>query len=243
MRSTLAIVGAITVIAAGANAQNLIGNPGFEDAGGPSGAAGWGTFNTARLRTVGDGLLPAALVRTGNASFEIVGDGATDFAGFTTNIFDAVNLQFADPEISSPGGDVTVTGWYNIPADRPLVNAVSGIKLEFRRPNSSIWQAFEDNTISGHTDGLWVQYSLTVPGDALDPANNGGDAPTTVSVLPLFFDGTASETGTIFWDDLELTQGEACTLEADRNGDNTTDVLDLLAFLESWFPEQGQSCP
>lgn len=233
----------LAALATPALAQNLIFNPSFEQPGGTSGALGWNSFNSARLRTVGDGLTPAVTPRTGNACIELVGNGATDFSAFTTDVFDAVNADWYNPDLAVPSGDVTVSGWYMIPADRPLTDA-AGIKLEFRRENSSVWQAFETRTITGHTNGQWVQFSVTIPAGDLDPANHGGDPPTMVSVLPLFFSPGGVETGTIFWDDMELTQGPSpCVLEGDLNDDGVVNVFDLLDYLDVWFDESAHPCP
>lgn len=233
----------IAALAAPALAQNLIYNPSFEEAGPPSGARGWAAFNSARYRTVGDGLTPSVTPRTGNACIELVGDGATDFCGFTTDVFDAVNLISYNPDLVAPSGDVTVSGWYMIPVDRPITSG-AGIKLEFRRENNSIWESFETRTITGHTNGQWVQFSVTIPAASLDPANHSGDPPTQVSVLPLFFSPGGAETGTIFWDDMELTQGPSpCVLEGDRNDDGVVDVFDLLDYLDVWFDETAHPCP
>ncbi|MEL6797909.1 MAG: hypothetical protein AAFO89_13950, partial [Planctomycetota bacterium] len=96
----------------------------------------WGSFNTARLRDVSDGIMPF-FARTGDGSIEF--PSGTDFSGVTTNILNPSTLTFNDPSYVYLGGDVTVTGWYLIPADMPLDGANSGIKLEFRRANSSIY--------------------------------------------------------------------------------------------------------
>src|SRR5690606_24098752 len=204
---------------------------------------GWASFNSARHRTVGDGLTPAVTPRTGNACIELVGDGQTDFSAFTTDVFDAVNLINYNPELAVPSGDVTASGWYMIPADRPITSG-AGIKLEFRRENSSIWDTVEIRTITGHTNGEGVHFSIDVSSDFLDPANHGGDPPSQVSVLPLFFAPGGTETGTIFWDDMELTQGPSpCVLEGDLNNDDVVDVFDLLAYLDVWFDESANGCP
>lgn len=240
-RLTAATLG-LAALATPTLGQNLIYNPSFEELN-VLGPVGWRAFNSARYRTTTDGLTPAVTPRTGDVCIELVGDGSTDFSAFTTDVFDPIEADFYNPDLEVPSGDVTVTGWYMIPADRPLTDA-AGIKLEFRRENSSIWQAIETRTITGHTNGEWVQFSVTIPAGDLDPANQGGDPPTQVSVLPLFFSPGGVETGTIFWDDFELTQGEPpCILEGDLNNDDVVDVFDLLAYLDIWFDESANGCP
>ncbi len=122
--SSIAVLGAC-VLAAPALAQfDGLHNPGFEIIGSPpvaGGPQGWRGFNFARLRQLKDGLGPA-LVRTGTNSIELPsGSGPTNnFAAFTTDVFDADTLLSYNPAVTFPGEDVTVSGWYAIPADQPL---------------------------------------------------------------------------------------------------------------------------
>src|SRR5687767_511881 len=62
----------LLVSAAGAAGQNLVHNGGFEipNPSNPSLPEGWGGFNTARYRTIGDNMGPI-LVRTGISSIEL----------------------------------------------------------------------------------------------------------------------------------------------------------------------------
>ncbi|GAB5496017.1 MAG: hypothetical protein Phyf2KO_10970 [Phycisphaerales bacterium] len=217
------------VMTSGAAAQNLIHNPSFETVV-SSDPEGWGFFNTARLRSVGDGLNPAAVVRTGSNSIEF--PSGADFVGATTNVFNPSTLMFFDPEYVWQGGDVTVSGWYYIPSDEPLT-ANAGIKLEFRRENSSIATAFEELSITGDTNDEWVQFEMTVTDQQMMDA--AGDFPpfaVSVSVLPLRF-GSAASTGTIFWDDLELTQGSDVCLP-DVNGDGMVTPTDFTAWINAF---------
>ncbi len=231
----LVIAACCLALAPTASAQNLVFNGSFETNDGAT-PEGWGFFNTARLRTIGDGLSPAALVRTGTASIEF--PSGTDFSGATTNVFNPNTLAFYDPAYTWQGGDVTVTGWYNIPSATPLT-ANAGIKLEFRRPNSSIATAFEVLSITGHTNGQWVQFSMTVTDQQMqDAAGAFPPFATTVTVLPLRF-GPVASTGTVFFDDIELTQGAVCL--ADVNGDGMLTPADFSAWIAA-FNAMSPAC-
>jgi hypothetical protein len=243
MKSNAAWACAILVTGLGASAARAqstqIYNPSFEEVNpdDPSLPRGWAKFNTARYRRVGDGLTPALLPvgtpgaltpHTGEATIEL--PSGADFSGFTTNAFNPDTLQYYDPGYVWQGGPITISGWYMIPANEPLVGANSGLKLEFRRTaNNSIYQSFEHLDISGTTNGEWRQFSFTVQNSdfgvyPLPPENPNA----RVSVLPLRF-GAATSTGTIFWDDIQLSQQ---TCRADVTGDGQVNVQDFLAFLQ-----------
>jgi hypothetical protein len=215
---------ALLACAAGASAQNLVYNGGFETPNplDPTLPDGWGAFNTARYRTIGDPFGPI-LVHSGNSSVEL--PSGADFSGYTTNVFNPATLHYFDPSYVYQGGPVTVRGFYAIPADQPLTGANSGLKLEFRRDNSSIYQAFESLTINGHTNGQWVEFSMTILDSQIDPSFP--PYPTSVSVLPIRF-GAVSSTGTIFWDDITLVQSASCYPNCD--GSTTPPVLNVLDF-------------
>ncbi len=233
----LALAACCLTFAPAALAQNLVFNSSFEtnDGGTPE---GWSFFNTAQLRTLGDGGTPAAVARTGTASIEF--PSGTDFSGCTTNVFNPNTLEFYDPAYTWQGGDVTVTGWYYIPSDMPLVDANAGIKLEFRRDNSSIATAFESLSISGHTNDQWVEFEMTVTDQQMmDAAGAFPPFATSVTVLPLRF-GASSSTGTVFFDDIELTQGADECL-ADTNGDGIVSPADFSAWVAA-FNAQAPAC-
>src|SRR5262245_47885604 len=128
----------VLLISAGAAAQpNLVHNGGFEtpDLVDPSKPEGWGPFNSARYRKIGDGLGPI-LVHSGERCIELA--SGADFVGYTTDVFNPSTLGYYNPPYVYQGGPATVSGYYAIPAEQPLVGANAGIKLEFRRDNSSI---------------------------------------------------------------------------------------------------------
>lgn len=233
----LALAACCITIAPAALAQNLVHNPSFETIVGGQ-PEGWSFFNTARLRTVGDGLSPAAQVRTGSASIEF--PSGTDFSGCTTNVFNPSTLEFFDPPYVWQGGDVTVRGWYYIPSDMPLT-ANAGIKLEFRRDNSSIATAFEELSITGHTNDQWVEFEMTVTDQQMmDAAGAFPPFATSVTVLPLRF-GDAGSTGTVFFDDIELVQGEEEPCLADTNGDGIVSPADFSAWVAA-FNAMSPAC-
>ena len=232
--SFLAIAASLLAFQSSALAQTTrLYNGSFENEdpffGGPE---GWKNFtNPGELwRKVGDGDGPI-LVRTGEASIEL--RSGNNFAGWTSDTgVDCLGVN-NNPLVSWDGGsDVTVTGWYAIPADQPLTGAKSCIKLEFRRANNSIFGAFENLSIEGHTNGEWVQFSYTVTAAQIaDIAAEFPPAPVSVSVLPIRF-GLPSSTGTIFWDDIVVRQG--CPADVDHNGFVNGDDFDsfVAAFVD-----------
>jgi hypothetical protein len=223
-----ALMVAALIAASGASAQpNLVHNSNFEtpDLGDPSRPEGWGPFNTARYRAVGDGLGPI-LVHSGTHSIEL--RSGADFVGYTTDVFNPSTLTYYNPPYVYQGGPVTVSGYYAIPADQPLAGANAGIKLEFRRDNSSIYQAFEQLTINGHTNGNWVSFSFTILDSQISP--NFPPFPTSVSVLPMRF-GNATSTGTIFWDDVTLVQSSSSVCYANCDGSTTAPILNVNDFI------------
>ncbi|HYF13432.1 MAG TPA: hypothetical protein VD971_00005, partial [Phycisphaerales bacterium] len=249
-------------------------NGGFEAPGvlNPTFPDGWhspGNDPIARRRSVGDGLTPAfapvgtpgALTpRTGEAVAVI---GTRNFGGFEGLTTDTVNFcycdqtcmtacpspfPFFDPAFDYSGGDVVVTGWYMIPASAPVTGDVAGIKLEVKVNNQPV-ATKEDLSISGHTNGQWVEYSIIFTRDEieqryqceLNPNCGCGCVPASplpnrVKITALRFagDGTPT-TGEIYWDDIsyvQLPSGPACD-SIDFNGDGLfPDNQDLQDFLD-----------
>lgn len=241
-----------------AQAQNLLYNPSFEEVGGPpvaSGPRGWRFFvGNSLYRRADDGIVPF-FARTGEASIELrglysdgMGQGA--FQGVTNDVFNPVTLNYFWAPYQWDSGDVTISGWYLIPEDSPLIGSAAGganagIKVEFKRPNLSVFSAFENYSISGHTSGEWVQFTLTVTQaqlnqvcvDVPEACDSPGDLPEGIVVIPSLFDAT-NETGVIFWDDLSVTVGEGggdCPV--DFSGDGLVTSADISAFLAVWFTD------
>ncbi|MEM9166806.1 MAG: dockerin type I domain-containing protein [Planctomycetota bacterium] len=246
-RGLITAMAALTMGSAAAQClDNRVDNPSFEeiDPADSSLPRGWGIFNTALLRTATDGITPF-FARTGNNSIEF--PSGADFSGVTTDVLNQSTLEFNNPEYEYLGGDVTVSGWYLIPADQPLDGADSGIKLEFRRANSSIYTSFEDLSISGDTGGQWVEYSFTVTDSDILAVGDFPPDPVAVTVLPLRF-GSVSSTGTIFWDDLCLVQATpAPDCPCDVNGDGNCSDSDFFAWVTAFVasprtPEQEAAC-
>ena len=272
---------AVVVCAAGlasvASAQsNGLQNGSFESAcfacGGPF-AAGWaspGADQIAKRRFVGDAYLPAVQAvgtpnaitpHTGTSLQEIGTHGSGGFEGVTTDTPNycycnqACTMQcstpfpFFDPIFDYNGGDVVVTAWYMIPASDPISDN-AGIKINVKVQNQDV-ATIENLSITGHTDGQWVQYSLTFT--RFDIQNhyecNTGVQPdcgcvcvpfsplpnhTKITLLRFVGDGTLS-TGTIYWDDVTYTQlpaGPTCD-SIDFNNDGlfpyTLDIDDFLS--------------
>ena len=231
-RNTLGMLCVGAMVAATAAAQEeLLFNGDFETIDGFSGEpAGWGLFNTARFREVGDGL-GDILVRSETHSLELA--SGADFVGATTNVWNSDELEYYDPKYIWRGGPCRVSGWYAIPADQPLDGANAGIKLEFRRENSSVYFGVEDLSITGDTAGEWVEFSITVGCSEL--SDEWPPYAVSVSVLPIRF-GSSDSTGTIFWDDLSFTQ---CL--ADMNCDDVINTQDFIAFLNLWVAKDSKA--
>lgn len=211
----------------------------------------WREFNGARRRTLTDGASPPALVRSGDASLELPPNTIQPFIGADTNEFRVDILTLNDPAYVYGCGPGVFTAWYAIPASAPLQGIgnggqSAGLKLEFRRANSSIYFAFEDLSIEGHTDGQWQQASMTITEAdwqaAFDEFNMGEpypDFPIAVSLLVLRF-GDTSDTGTIFFDDLEWSELEYdvadVTTDGASNGlrDGDVTLSDFSFYLTLW---------
>ena len=196
---------------------NLLTNAGFEDPN-PANSAlpiGWNAFNMSASDYV-DINDADAQVRSGKRSIRLrpaTGESSR-FQGITTNIFRPDGSDLYDPDFTYLGGDVTVSGYYLVPEGEVIMDTIVGVKLEFRRepPNFSIWGAFEFALPADETGGLWMPFSFTVTDQMILDVGDFPPEPTSVSVLPFrFFGGEfgagTSPTGTVFFDDLCLTQG------------------------------------
>ncbi len=214
----LAAIAAGLAFAQPALAQNSLTNPGFEDPDPffPTDPEGWGQIPFADSRVqwvdIGDA---GAQVRTGNKSIMVdAAATAVTFLGWTTNIFDGGGVLY-DPVYVHQGGDLYVSGYYNIPTGSELgpvggsPNDVVGIKLELRRvpPDFSIYHAWEFPFTDVGTDGAWVRFDIVLT-DAMVAAI--GDFPPyaeSVTILPFRWDIDGDSQGTIFFDDLCVNQG------------------------------------
>jgi len=118
-----------------------------------------------------------------------------------------------------------------IPADQPLEGANAGLKLEFRRENTSIYQSFEDLSINGHTNGEWMEMTMVIECDDISP--DFPPYPVAVNILPIRF-GAEDSTGTIFWGDLSVVQDLDAGCDpgcyADFNDDGVLNILDFVSF-------------
>lgn len=199
--------------------NDLLTNPSFEDQNPafPTLPIGWNGFNVNAGDYV-DINDPGAHVRTGDRSIRLrpaTGEPSR-FQGWSTNLFRPDGSDLYDPDYTYLGGDVTVSGYYLVPAGEELMDTVVGVKLEFRRepPNFSIWAAFEFGFPSATTGGQWMPFSFVVTDQMIADVGDFPPDPTSVSVLPFrFFGGEfgagTSPTGTVFIDDLCLVQGSS----------------------------------
>ena len=149
--------------------------------------------------------------------------GFQTFAGCDTDVQNLTTFLFNDPAYGYGCGPAVFRYWYAVPASNPLEYRNGGIKLEFKRPNNSIYIGFEATPIAsidaggvGHTSGAFEQVELTVWPARFDfqhlYANMGsvyGNVPHRVSLLPFRFGNVPqgeSDDGYIFWDDVEFIQ-------------------------------------
>ncbi len=195
---------------------NCVFNPGFEQPKGTNLAlpTKWRVFNSAIRRYVGDGLSPTVTPHTGIACMEL--PSGWDFNGFDTDVFNSAIGLYNDPVYSLHCGTVRACAWYLMPSGNGLLDTNAGIKLEFRRPDLSVYKDFEDLVINANTypaDGQWHQYCMVISRADLDyiyNRDNNGAAydlpPNRVSILPLRYAPGAGGTGTIFWDDVTYEQ-------------------------------------
>jgi hypothetical protein len=224
--------------------SNLLFNPGFEepDPDFPSLPLGWNgiNFETSDFVDIND---PGAFVRTGDKAIRLTpatGD-ADRFKGLTTNIFRPDGSDLFDPDFVYLGGDLTMSGYYLVPEGEVIQDTIVGVKLEFRRepPNFSIWGAFEFALPDNSTGGQWAPFSFVVTDAMIQAVGDFPPQPTSVSVLPFrFFGGVfgagTSPTGTVYMDDLRVTQGATATCPADLappGGDGVLNFSDVIAFL------------
>lgn len=231
-----AALAAVILIAGSAQAafpDELLYNGGFEieDSFFPGEPEGW------RQIPGGSALWSTEFARTGTRSLGMQGPSAGVFIGFDTFIQDINTGDLYDPAYEYGGPDLTVSGYYLTPVGDPVgpdnepAFDVVGIKLEFRRDNTSIYESFEFQIADGDTNGEWQYFEIIFPSSMLSP-----DFPpfaTSVTVLPFRFDTTGFFLGEIYWDDLSVTQGAICL--PDLNGDGIVDNGDIGAFVQAFL--------
>ena len=178
-------------------------NPGFETPypGFPTYVDGWrlNQAGQAVRREIGDGIIPAAQVRSGVASVSLPGAN-----GQSLGVYQAVQSEEFVPDIFPParnwpiyefdyvnGDPITVSFWFMIPVEDPMVESRFGLKVGFLRSGSnfSYYYSFDrlgiddpsnvDPDTAGpvfpgctvvtlgdgrrgiHTNGQWIQMSRT----------------------------------------------------------------------------------
>lgn len=272
--TTVIGVGTILALAGLVQAQttcvaptNCLTNPGFEtvnpfNASEPLGWHNLSNVTEVRRRTLTDGLLPPAVVRTGVASIMVATPGNSDFRGMTTdtvNFFQAgfpffdVAYNYADAK------DVVFSGYYFIPTNSPVVGDFGGVKMNVKGLNQDYatldpWGG-QGPTFQGDTGGLWVLYEKTwTAADIITQVQNNSDLgiipfpptpPNRVkfTIGRFAFDAPASS-GVIFWDDVKLELVDAVpacpACPADYNQDGGVTGDDIAAFFADF--EAGSGC-
>lgn len=223
-----------------AGEDNRITNGGFEEAGVSGMPLGWAGINVNSDEWVTN------IVRSGDRAIRLdpAANEGQRFQAFTTNLFLPDGSDLYDPDYQYLGGDVSISGWYLVPQGEVLQDTVVGIKLEFRRepPNFSIWAAFEFNFPASTTGGEWMPFKFVVTDAMIQAVGDFPPQPTSVSILPFrFFGGTfgpgTSPTGTVYIDDLVMTQGDVggpCNSADFSEPYGVLDFFDVQAFLQAF---------
>ena len=204
-------------------------DPGFEigRTSDPSIPKYWQTYNGAVRRFTGDGILPASVVPHGGTAVLELPPG-NDFCGASTNVFNGATGFYYDPQYAYGCGPATFQAYYLIPTNKPITKQAAGMKMEFRRCNTSIYDHFEALDIQGvqFATGLWTAKSITVTQADWDylfnyyntgnpwpdaPECPGTVGPISVSLLPERFGIDTTDTGTIYWDDVSFVQDTTAT--------------------------------
>lgn len=231
VRRLILSIGASACLATPAMAQtNLVYNGGFEILGAPQifGPRGWQAYNGPVLSTV------TAVAHTGDNCVVLPTNALNTFVGVSSDLFGNNGAYFWSPITIPGGGDITVKGWYMIPTETPLTGCNAGLKLEFKRDNLSEFTARELLTVNGTTNGQWRQMSMTVTEADLNAiALAFPPGPVGVAVLAIRFGPSLAQSGTVYWDDLELFQGNPCPADYDGNG--LIEPADVASFVSAWF--------
>ena len=185
-RIALFIAMAIVLMATSqADAQNLLGNPGFEDpvVSGPGPFAGrWEPFSGgAGSSSVGDGLMPRT--GAGNLHLNITATNNT-FAG-----------AFQDVLGLSPGQLVTFGGWHKSASNG--ADYVSEFRIEWRDATTEV----------GRTPNLTpVPTSDYTPFSRTETVPAGANTARVVYAIQTFSDAGGGNTGDVFLDDMSFTR-------------------------------------
>lgn len=278
-RLTISTLG-LALAAGSAMAQpNLVPNPGFEtntinflpvftDPGGVvannrdpnTGAEGWNSFNNNPSNGTPGATQVNTFAHSGTKSM-LVRFGATpDFEGTTSG-----SRYNNDPtptvcrpymsKIKWKAGDITVSGWYLIPAGNAIQSpGWASPKLEIFNPaipfnaldpcDSRFFKAYEySNEIFGDTGGTWQFFTKTIT-VADQTVTNVNDQPfepavgaeADVRFLVIMFKPFGGNQGDrVYWDDVSLTQNVPCY--ANCNGNTDAPLLtaaDFTCFLSSF---------
>lgn len=243
-RAVMAIVClcAAAGLAAAEGDENRIFNPGFEETNPANLPLGWNGINVGSAQYVGLG----EFVHSGERAIKIPpsATAATRFQAWTTNLFLPDGSDLYDPDYEYLGGDVTVTGYYLVPEGETLMDTIVGVKLEFRRepPNFSVYTAFEFAMPANSTGGVWMPFEFVVTDAMMEAVGDFPPYATSVSILPFrFFGGEygpgTSPTGTIYFDDLCMVQGDTggpCNDADFAEPFGVLDFFDVLAFLQAF---------
>jgi hypothetical protein len=150
-------------------------------------AQGWRSYNYASYRWVGDGFTPQAQTHGGLYSYIIPGglgrangefegietEGSLDLSN-STSLFDWPAYNF-DPSTSG-GPTFTLSCWFMIPADDPMVGTWFGMKLGFHRSGS--------NLVSHYWDYEWHDVDPAVSPAPSFPDDHGIMVPLTIVSTP-----------------------------------------------------------
>lgn len=162
------------------------------------------------------------------------------------------------------GVPITISCWFNIPATDPVVGGRFGIKVCFLRsglnfscyqevewldidplattppPGTVIVQNVEPPVGSGltagpgiHTNGQWVKFERVFNQSQFGAFPTPPTNPARASVFAQRFSVDTNSFGSVWVDDIEFKQVAPC--RQDFNGNGSTDVPDIFAFLAAWF--------
>lgn len=250
--SVVAALGLAAVVGMAQAGDNRIYNPGFEEEN-PAFSdrpLGWGPISSPAPQWVDAGDA-GAYVHSGSKAISLPAStsASSRFMGWTTNIFLPDGSDLYDPDYTYLGGTVTVSGYYLTPPGEGLANdTVVGMKLEFRRepPNFSVYTAFEFAVPVSDTNGQWQYFECEVTDDMMLAVGDYPPYATSVSILPFRWYGGdygvgTDPQGTIFWDDLSMTQGDVpgpCNPADLAEPYGTLDFFDVQAFLAAFSAHQ-----